>query len=432
MSITHLRIRANKRRKWVVRSALLAASLIVVIALGVASAQAKHSAAPVTVTFWSGLTGGDHGTYVALINKFNATHPGIKVVVTYMPWDSIAQKLPAAIASGSGPDISTPDYNAGTVHQYIKNGLLAPIDGMLGKGANQVDPAVIAPAIKSAFTVNGHLYAAPANWSTMMLYWNKTLFAQAGIAGPPKTMTELLADARKLTGGGRFGIALADNNTAPMWPILIWAGGGDIVNTKGCSALGTASTINAVSAFATAIHQDGITQVGLSGQDADNLFAAQKAAMEINGPWAAGEYTPAHVKFGIAAVPTGASGKPATAALTVPMVVNAKSKHVAAAQTFFAWFLSKSTQVYLAVHANYPPARTDMAHNAGLARNQLAAGFASATSAARLFLPTLSNFNQVNTNIFTPAVQSVERGADVATTFGKASQDLNKAVSCKS
>jgi len=64
--------------------------------------------------------------------------------------------------------------------------------------------------------------------------------------------------------------------------------------------------------------------------------------MEINGPWAAGEYTPAHVKFRyrgpVRRVPA-ASRQPLLS--TVPMVVNAKSKHVAAAQTFFAWFLSK-------------------------------------------------------------------------------------------
>jgi multiple sugar transport system substrate-binding protein len=432
MSITNPRTQTGKRRGWIASAIIVGASLVGASVLGVASAQAGHNAKPVTLTFWSGLTGGDHATYVALIKKFNATHPTIKVVVTYQPWDSIAQKLPAAIASGSGPDIATPDYNAGTVRQYIKNGLLAPIDGMLGKGSNHVDASVIAPAIKSAFTVNGHLYAAPANWSTMMLYWNKTLFSQAGIAGPPTTMTELIADAQKLTGSGVYGIAIADNNTAPMWPILIWSGGGDIVDAKGCSALGKASTISAVSAFATAIHQNGISQVGLSGQDADNLFAAQKAAMEINGPWAAGEYTPAHVTYGIAPVPVGASGKAVTAALTVPMVVNAKSKHVAEAEAFFAWFLSKPTQVYLAVHANYPPARTDMAHNAGLAQNPLAAGFASETPSARLFLPTLANFNHVNTDIFTPAIQSAERGADVATTLNGASQALNKAGGCKS
>ena len=31
------------------------------------------------------------------------------------------------------------------------------------------------------------------------LYYNKDMFAKAGIAGPPKTMTELMADAKKLT-----------------------------------------------------------------------------------------------------------------------------------------------------------------------------------------------------------------------------------------
>jgi multiple sugar transport system substrate-binding protein len=431
MSTTDLGFRAEgRRRRRVLARLVTLAAVVGVAAFAVASAQAKHSNG-VTLTFWSGLTGGDHATYVALINEFNATHPGIKVSTTYMPWDSIAQKLPAAWAAGTGPDIATPDYNAGTVHQYQKNGLLAPLN-ILGKGKGQVNPAVVAPGIKAAFTINGKLYAAPANWSTMMLYWNKDLFQKAGLAGPPKTMTELLADAQKLSGAGQYGIALADNNTAPMWPIIIWAGGGDIVNTKTCSALSDPKTVAAVSAFATAISKDGITQIGLNGQDADNLFSAQKAAMEINGPWAAGEYTPAKVNYGIAPVPVGASGKPATAALTVPMVASAKSKHLAAAETFFSWFLSKPVQVYLAVHANYPPARTDMAHNAGLQKNPLAANFASETPAARLYLPTLANFNDVNNNIFTPAIQSAERGGDVASTLATASAQLNKAVGCKS
>jgi multiple sugar transport system substrate-binding protein len=303
---------------------------------------------------------------------------------------------------------------------------------MLGTGPNQIPASAIAPAITSAFTVKGKLYAAPANWSTLQLYWNKTLFAKAGIAGPPKTMTELLSDAKTLSGSGQYGIALADNNTAPMWPILLWAGGGDIVNAKGCSALDTSASVRAVSAFATAISQSKITEVGLSGQDADNLFSAQKAAMEINGPWAAGEYTPAHVKYGIAPVPVGSTGKPATAALTVPMVVNAKSQHLAQALTFFAWFLGKPQQVYLAVHANYPPSRTDMARTPGLGKNPLVAGFGSATPYARLFLPTLANFNQVNTDIFTPTIQKVERGANVAATLKSASQKLNKAIACPS
>src|ERR1700734_3735880 len=131
MSRTDLRIRTVLSRRQV-GAVLLALTVAVGCAATVArTAQAKASS--VTLTFWAGLTGGDHDTYVALIKQFNASHPGIKVVVDYMPWDSIAQKLPTAWASGGGPDIATPDYNAGTVREYQKNGLIAPLT-ILGKG----------------------------------------------------------------------------------------------------------------------------------------------------------------------------------------------------------------------------------------------------------------------------------------------------------
>ena len=113
--------------------------------------------------------------------------------------------------------------------------MVAPINSLLGNGPNQVPASVIPPAIKSAFTVNGHLYAAPANWATLELYCNKTLFAKAGIAGPPKTMAQLQQDAVKLTvkSGStvkQYGMAIADHATIAMWPIFIWANGGNILN----------------------------------------------------------------------------------------------------------------------------------------------------------------------------------------------------------
>ena len=133
--------------------------------------------------------------------------------MTIQPWDSIAQKLPTAMASGSGPDIATPDYNVGTIRQYISNGLMAPIDQLLGSGPNQVPASVLPPAVKDAFTVNGHLYAAPANWATLELYYNKTMFAKAGISGPPATMAQLESDAVKLTlKSGSNGHAVRDGH----------------------------------------------------------------------------------------------------------------------------------------------------------------------------------------------------------------------------
>lgn len=409
-----------------------AAGSLATAAVPTASASASGK---VVLTYWSGFTGGDEATYVGLVKMFNQSHPGIQVNMTIQPWDSIAQKLPTAMASGSGPDIATPDYNVGTIRQYIQNGLIAPIDSFLGNGPNQVPARVIPKAILQAFTIDGHLYAAPANWATLELYYNKTLFAKAGISSPPKTMAQLQQDAVKLTikSGStvkQYGMAIADHSTIAMWPIFIWANGGNLLNSRGCSDLTNPKTVAAVSSWANLIVKDDITQVGLAGQDADNLFAAQKAAMEINGPWATGEYLPVHVDFGLAPVPVGPVGHEVTTASTVPMVLNAKSSHKAAALTFFSWWMSKPAQAYLAEHVGYPPSRTDMANYPGLDKNPYVTGFAAQSNHAEFYLPTLANFGQVDSSIISPAIQEAERGANVKSDLASASTELNAAVGC--
>ncbi|HUA27798.1 MAG TPA: ABC transporter substrate-binding protein [Streptosporangiaceae bacterium] len=423
------------RTKAVLAGAALCAVAAVAGCSSAAPSSAGSTSGPVTLTYWSGFTGGDQATYVALVKMFNATHKNIHVNMTVQPWDSIAQKLPTAMASGAGPDIATPDYNPGTIRQYINDHLIAPIDQLLGNGPNQVPASVLPPAVKQVFTVDGHLYAAPGNWATLELYYNKKLFAKAGITSPPTTMTQLENDAVRLTvkSGStvkQYGIAIADHSTIAMWPIFIWANGGDIVTQKGCSALDEPKTVQAVTTWANLIVKHDITQVGLAGQDADNLFSAQKAAMEINGPWATGEYTPAHVDFGLAPVPTGAIGTPVTTASTVPMVVNAKSTHKAAALTFFAWWMSKPVQAYLAEHVGYPPSRNDMANYPGLKSNPWVAGFSAQSPYAKFYLGTVADFSNVDGNIISPAIQAVERGANVAATLTSASAQLNSALNC--
>lgn len=398
---------------------------------GSGSGSDQSSGGTVTLSYTSGFTGGDRATYESLIKQFNQTHPTIQVKMDVQPWDSIAQKLPTAMASGSGPDIATPDYNAGSIRQYITNGLAAPIDDLIGSGQDRLAAGVLPRTITDAFTVNGHLYAAPANFATLMLYYNKDLFARAGISAPPTTMQELRDDAVKLTTGGRYGIALADNNTIAMWPILIWADGGDVVTDKNCSALGDAATVAAVKSWADLVKQ-GISPVGLSGQAADNLVAAGKAAMEINGPWATGAYTAAKINYAVTPVPVGSSGQPVTLASTVPMILNSRSKHRDAALTFLAWWNGRTAQEGLAGGVGYPPSRTDMADDAALKSNPFVPKFAAQTEHARLWLGNLADFQKIDTNIFQPAIQKITRGADAASTLQEASKSLNDELGCHS
>ena len=412
-------------RKKIMLAALAASSLL---ALGAVS---PGFADPVTLTYWSGFTGGDKQAFLDLIKKFNDTHPDIHVDYQLQPWDSIAQKLPTAIISGSGPDLATPDYNVATVQRYAANKLALPLDGLIGDGANQVPKGVLPQTVVDSFSADGKLYAAPANFATLLLYYNKDLLAKAGIAAPPTTMAELQDDALKLSNGnGQYGIALADNATIPMWPVLIWSDGGDLIKDK-CSALADPKTVATVEKWAALVRDHKISPVGSTGQDADNLFAAGKAAFEINGPWAAGEYKAANVNFAVAPVPVGASGKPVTLASTVPTIVSAKTAHPKEAQEFLAWWLSKDTQAQLSSAAGYAPSRTDMADDASIKANAIVSAFTAQVPNSRLYLPTEKDFAKIDTGIFTPAIQSATQNGDAAGALKSANEALNKLLGCK-
>jgi ABC-type glycerol-3-phosphate transport system substrate-binding protein len=215
-----------------------------------------------------------------------------------------------------------------------------------------------------------------------------------------------------------------------MWPILIWADGGDLISSK-CSALADPKTVATVQKWSDLIRQHQISPVGSTGQDADNLFAAGKAAFEINGPWAVGEYKAAKVNFGLAPVPVGASGKPVTLASTVPTIVSSKTAHPKEAQEFLAWWLSKDTQAQLASEAGYTPSRTDMATDPSIASNPTVAAFAAQVPYARLYLPTEKQFAQIDTGIFIPAIQSAEQNGNAADALKSANDQLSSLLGCQ-
>jgi ABC-type glycerol-3-phosphate transport system substrate-binding protein len=68
--------------------------------------------------------------------------------------------------------------------------------------------------------INGKVYQLPANTQTIpIVYYNKDLFAKAGISAPPKTYAELLADAAKLKAGGStpFVVGGVHDSIGPLW-----------------------------------------------------------------------------------------------------------------------------------------------------------------------------------------------------------------------
>ena len=129
----------------------------------------------------------------------------------------------------------------------------------------------------------------------------------------------------------------------------------------------------------------------------------------MNGPWATGAYTPAGIKFDVAPIPKGA-GDQVTLASTVPIVVSKNTKHREAAFEFLAWWTSQDAQRSLALGSGFPPARTDMANDAELAKHQWVPKFAAAAADSRVYLAGVEQFAQVDSDVFVPAIQRITRG----------------------
>lgn len=399
-------------------------------AAGGSGSDAQSSDGVTELTMLTGFTGPDKPSYDALITEFNRTHPKIHVTMTVEPWATVGQKLPASWATGQGPDIAAPSSDPGSIFQYIKTNSAAPLQSATGTGDGRIDASAFPAAVRSAFTVDGKLYAVPANVATLVLYYNKKLFADAGITDPPATEAEFVADAKKLTKGSgtptQYGLSLADHDTIQMWPVLQWMNGGDILGSDGCSTVNSAASVSALQTWSRLVEQDHISPVGQAGADADTLFSAGKAAMEINGPWAAAGFRSAGIDLGIAQVPVGSAG-PVTLASTVPLMVERTSHHTEQAEQFLAWWTSTAAQTKFSSVSGFPPARTDVSSSL----TPTAATFAAALPHARLYLAGQPNATAIDTDVYVPMIQKITRGADVQSSADSAAKQIDQLTGCR-
>ena len=147
------------------------------------------------MTFWHGWSQPHEVKAIdELVAKFQAAHPNIKVkTVGNMADDKITQ----GIRSGNGPDVVS-SFTTDNVGQFCASGSWDDLTPDLAKSG--IDLAKTFPAPVLEYTrFKDKQCALPLLADAFGMYYNKDLFAAAGITTPPKTMSELKADAIKLT-----------------------------------------------------------------------------------------------------------------------------------------------------------------------------------------------------------------------------------------
>ena len=105
-------------------------------------------------------------------------------------------KIIAAIRGGNAPDVAQ-SFTADNTGAFCSSG--GWIDLKPYMRAGHIDVSMFPPAVQTYTQFNGTRCALPMLADTYGLYYNKALFKKAGITSPPKTMSELTADAKKLT-----------------------------------------------------------------------------------------------------------------------------------------------------------------------------------------------------------------------------------------
>lgn len=129
----------------------------------------------------------------ACLDAYEAENAGVAVRLQQVSYRDFLQTIVTSRIGGTAPDI----YNVYSIWtpQLIDSGILAEPPAEI---SDFVEGAYSAGTVGAA-TVGGTLYGIPTELSVYLLLWNKRLFAQAGVEGPPADWAALEAAAARIT-----------------------------------------------------------------------------------------------------------------------------------------------------------------------------------------------------------------------------------------
>lgn len=182
------------------RALLLVTVLLAACVAGGCGAGSSSSGGSRTLTYWAtneaASLGIDKKIYSRIVADFEKK-TGVDVKITVVPWSDLLKKILTATASGQGPDVvnigntwSASLQATGAFVKFDKETMKA-----IGGKDKFVDIALQSNGAPGKVPTALPLYMLP----DPVLFYNKKLFEQAGVAKPPETLSEFRAVAEKLT-----------------------------------------------------------------------------------------------------------------------------------------------------------------------------------------------------------------------------------------
>lgn len=234
---------------------------------------------PVEIDFWNGFSGPDGDAMKALVTSFNESQKDVRVKMQIIPWGTYYDKVTLGLAFGDAPELFV--LHAHRIPEFADHGALAPMGAFMKRsGLGQTD---FAERSWQAGLWKDERYGLPLDCHPFGLYYNKTMFREAGIAAPPTTYDEFVTAGRKLTKKGQWGFVFSNLPVMGLTFLDQW--GAEILTPDGTkSALRSPEAVAALTAMTGIVTKERIAPPP-AGTDAWLSFQTGKAAMCIEGVW---------------------------------------------------------------------------------------------------------------------------------------------------
>jgi multiple sugar transport system substrate-binding protein len=259
---------------------------------GTPAAKAPAKLDPATITLWVGFTQRELRVFKDTVKGFEAANPGVKVRVVGGINDD---KVIAASRGGKAPDVAQ-SFTADNSGAFCGSGAWVDLKPYMERDG--IEDTIFPPAPRSYTQFKGTRCALPMLADAMGLYYNEDMLSKAGLDGPPKTISELTAYAKKLTVKNPDGsLKVVGFNPVMNWYENTPAGFGPMFGAKWVDD-GGKSSLGKDPAWAKLLQwqKDLIDwygydklvkfQAGLGDEfSASNAFEKGKVAMNVDGEW---------------------------------------------------------------------------------------------------------------------------------------------------
>jgi len=218
--------------------------------------------------------------YGQLAENFEKEHSDVTIeVVEIADKDEHIARLASSFASDSPPDVFLVNFRE--YSQFVAQGAIEAVQPLMEE--RDIVLSDYYPQPIQAFTFEGTLQCMPQNVSSLVIYYNKTVFKQAGVPFPADEWSwdEFRSTAEKLSQAGVDGVGI-DPEIIRIAP-FVWSAGGEIVDHPEEPTRFTLDQGPAREAleFLVSLQHDGLmpTEQDLAAQDLETRFATDKLGM---------------------------------------------------------------------------------------------------------------------------------------------------------